>query len=272
MSPCSFVDVIDVQRPRLVDREEIGDVDQRRDRPQPDRLEPPLQPLGTGPVGHAADRPAARRRGSPSPARRSTFGSGSKLPSIACISIRLVKYRPSPAAARSRAMPSTPMQSGRLGVTATSNTGIVEPGIIGEVRADRRVGGKLDDPVMLLAELQLADRAHHAVAFDAADRRDLQRHVAARDIGARRAEHADHARRGRWARRTPPAPGPSPASTRQHLQLVGLRMAARRVSTLAIVNGASASAGLSTPSTSSPMRGQRVGDLVRQTRRFRDGP
>ena len=91
---------------------------------------------------------------------------------------------------------------------------IVEPGIVGVGGADRRILGQLDDPVMIVAQLELARRAHHAARFDAADRRDLQRHVAARDIGAGRAEHAEHARRGHWARRTRPGSARrSPAST-----------------------------------------------------------
>ncbi len=40
---------------------------------------------------------------------------------------------------------------------------ILEPGISGIALADRRFGGKLDDPVVPGAELQLALGAHHAV-------------------------------------------------------------------------------------------------------------
>ena len=48
---------------------------------------------------------------------------------------------------------------------------------------------------MVVAQLQFARRAHHAAALDAADRRDLQGHVATGDIIPRRAKHAEHA----WA-------------------------------------------------------------------------
>ena len=101
---------------------------------------------------------------------------------------------------------------------------IVQPGIIGVGRADRRIVGKLDDPGMVLAELKLARRAHHAAALDPADRGDLQGHVGAGDVGAGRAEHAEHAGAGvgraaddldRLARTVIDG---------QHLQLVGLRM------------------------------------------------
>ena len=46
---------------------------------------------------------------------------------------------------------------------------------------------------MILAELQLARLAHHAVRFDAANARELQRHVEAGDVRAGRAEYADQA-------------------------------------------------------------------------------
>ena len=78
-------------------------------------------------------------------------------------------------------MPRTPMQSWRLGVIVDVEHGIVELSVIGEGRADRRIGGQLDDPVMLVAELQLAHRAHHAVALDAADR--AQPSMSSRDPG-----------------------------------------------------------------------------------------
>ena len=101
---------------------------------------------------------------------------------------------------------------------------IVDPGIIGKTCPHRGIGGKLDDPVMLLAEHKLAHRTHHSVRLDPANRRLLQRHVAARHISPGPAEHADHpgARIGRPAdhlQRFALA-----GIDAQHLQLVGLRM------------------------------------------------
>src|SRR5690606_38226645 len=46
---------------------------------------------------------------------------------------------------------------------------IVEAEDAGEGRTERRVGGQLDDALMLLGETQLAFRDEHAVALDAAD-------------------------------------------------------------------------------------------------------
>ena len=67
---------------------------------------------------------------------------------------------------------------------------VVEPRPMRVSGPDRRVGGQLDNAFMLVAELELADRAHHAVAFDPANRRHLQGKVAAGYISARGAEDA----------------------------------------------------------------------------------
>ena len=75
-------------------------------------------------------------------------------------------------------------------------TGIVEARIRGEGRPDRSVGRKFDDPAMVVTKLELARRAHHSAAFDAADRSDLQGDVAARNVGAGRSKHAHHAGAG----------------------------------------------------------------------------
>ena len=94
--------------------------------------------------------------------------------------------RPSPAAARSRAMPRTPRQSARFGVTLMSITGIVET-----ERARRRARrparrrGSSMMPVVIVAERQLVGRAQHAARGDAADRAFLQHRAGARD-GRRR--------------------------------------------------------------------------------------
>ena len=80
---------------------------------------------------------------------------------------------------------------------------------------------------MLVAELELAHRAHHAAALDAADRRDLKREVAARHIGAGRAEHADQAG-ARIGRAADDLDRLAVAGIDgQHLELVRLRMRLR---------------------------------------------
>ena len=76
---------------------------------------------------------------------------------------------------------------------------------------------------MIVAQLELGNRAHHPVRFDAAYCCDLQDHAVRRHRCARRTEHTEHpgARIGRAAddlqRLAAGIDG-------QHLQLVGLRM------------------------------------------------
>ena len=78
---------------------------------------------------------------------------------------------------------------------------IVQPREIGEARPHRRIGVEFDDSLMLVAQLQFARRAHHAIRFDPADRRQLEREIAPRNISPGPAEHTDHpgARIGRPA-------------------------------------------------------------------------
>ena len=127
---------------------------------------------------------------------------------------------------------------------------------------DRRVRRQLDDPAMVVAKLQLARRAHHAPAFDAADRRDLQGHVAAGDVGARRPEHAEHpgAGIGRAAHDLHRPPSPASTVSTCSLSACGCFSA---VSTLATRNGASASAGFDSLLDLQTDCGELVGDLLR---------
>ena len=69
----------------------------------------------------------------------------------------------------------------------------LDPDHLAAGRADRRIRRQLDDSGMVLAEQQLARRAQHAAAVDAADRRLLQRLAARRDHSADRREHRLHA-------------------------------------------------------------------------------
>ena len=76
---------------------------------------------------------------------------------------------------------------------------------------------------MVVAKLEFARRAHHPAAFDPADRRDLQRQVAAGDVRAGRAEHAQHSGTG-IGRSADDLDRTFARVDGQHLELVGLRM------------------------------------------------
>jgi hypothetical protein len=123
---------------------------------------------------------------------------------------------------------------------------------------------------MLLAQLQLARRAHHAVRFDSAHRAILS----VMPIGR-------HHRAG-LVPSTPTSPGARIGRAaddgqhllagidRQHLQLVGLRMGLG-VSTFATRNPFSFSPGFSTPSTSRPTRVS-ASMIGRASPRYPDAP
>jgi hypothetical protein len=87
-------------------------------------------------------------------------------------------------------MPCTPVQSGR---EVDLDHRIVEPAIVGERYADRRIGGQLDDALVIVGKLQLEFRHQHAAAFDPADGANIERHVLAGNEGPGRHEHALHA-------------------------------------------------------------------------------
>ena len=97
--------VEDVQRPAAVEGDVVGDVDQRVDRPQPDRQQPLLQPFRRRPVVDAAHQPereaAAERRRVAEIERH--LDRRLALPGTGWTAG--VFSLPSPEAARSRAMP-----------------------------------------------------------------------------------------------------------------------------------------------------------------------
>ena len=159
-----------MQRPAEIEREEIGDVDQRRDRPQSDAASRSCSQRGLSPLRTPRKkRPTKRGQAWTSAASGSirTRIALSKLPDTALASIGL--RRPMPAAARSRAMPRTPRQSGRFGVTAMSITGSSRPSTRGEGHADGRVLRQIDDAVMLVATSPIS-RTEQSMPLDSTPR------------------------------------------------------------------------------------------------------
>ena len=122
---------------------------------RPIALQALLQPLRARAVLHAADQAAgehrAGARGLPVELELDLDRAGEGCPSPASIGSGF--SLPRPAAARSRAMPRTPRQSGRLGVTSISITGSSRPSAFAAAAADLGVGGQLDDAGMLVGEL-----------------------------------------------------------------------------------------------------------------------
>ena len=211
--------IIDVQRAPEVDGHVVCDIDQRRNRLLPDRRQPLAHPVRRLAIGETSDRLRIEGRAA----------GGVLDPHIRTRALRLDRghgRRNQRAEAGGGEVAGDAVDAHAIlpvGRDRHVDDRIVQPGIVGIGGADRCVLGQFDDAVMAFADLQLARRTHHAVRFDTADRRDLQRHVEAGDIGTRRAEHTDQpgACVGRTAddlHRT------VTGINAQHLQLVRLRV------------------------------------------------
>ena len=270
--PRELLRVEHVQRPVEVEGHQVGDVDQRRDRPEADRLQPALQPVrarGRSSRRGSGGRPRSGRGCRAWPRSRASTGSGWRTLPVTRSALNGFSV-PTPAAARSRAMPCTPSQSPRLGVTLISITASSRPSASAAGMPVARLGRQVDDAAMVLAELQLAAGAQHAVAVLAADLARLEVQVGAGDVAAGRREDALHAgaRVGRAAddldarpRRCRPcrraagrrwdAARPRPRSRPRSLQRLG------RVGRCLDLEAE---------------HGQRVAHLGRATRRCRDAP
>ena len=216
--------VVGVRRAAEGEHHIIGNVDQCRDRPLSGALEPRLQPLGRRAVPHAANDAAVERR--------AAFG-------VIGADLGRARERARHRLGRERLEGAQPRR-GEIARDAIDAHAIGAVGrdrhvehrigavIIGEGRAHRRIRRQFDDALVVVAQLELACRAHHAVRFDAAHRRLAQRHAARRHHRARQPKHPDEAcaRVGRAAnhleRRTPVHFGPG--VDREHLQLVGIGM------------------------------------------------
>ena len=222
--------VIDMQWATQIDRDEIGDIDQHRNRLLPDRLQFGLEPVGRFAVDQPAHALRIKCRATidivGTDIRRRSFARDRRCGRLA---IHIGQRSQCPQSRRCKVSRNPPHAHAILPVGGDRDIeqAVVEPGEVGEARAHRRIGCELDDSLMLVAQLKLARRTHHAVRFDPADRRQLEREVASRDIGPRPAEHADHpgARIGRSAYHLQWSA--VAGIDRQHLQLVRLRMACR---------------------------------------------
>jgi hypothetical protein len=187
-----LVGVEDVERPVEIEGDEIGDVDQRRDRPQADRHEPILQPARARPVAHAADEAAEEERA------RLVVRPGEMHRDRAAeraLDRRRIERHEAPQSGRGEIAGDAAHAEavGAVGRDLDVEHGIVEASELREGRADRRVRRQLDDAFVIVGQRQLIARHQHAARFDAANGALLQHHAAARDRRAGRREHTQHA-------------------------------------------------------------------------------
>ncbi len=185
----------DVQRTTSVERHVVGDVDERVDRAQADRQQPPLHPF--------------RRRAILDAAHEAQGEDGAQL---LVAGLEIERYRdgawaarsrlrgtswffsvPRPAAARSRAIPMDRRAIGPVRREVDLDHRVVEARIGRVGLPHGRIVGQVDDAVVIVGDFEFGRRAQHAPAFDAADVADPERDVLARNVGAGRREDALHA-------------------------------------------------------------------------------
>ena len=159
---------------------------------------------------------------------------------------------PSPAAARSRATPITPMQSGRSGVIATSNTGEASLYSAKLVPTGASSGSSI---IPSCSSPSSSSRTEHIMPFDSTPRIALLRSSMplAGPTAPGRPSTPFMPARALGAPQTTCSGSPSPVSTLSTCSLSASGCLAA-VSTLATRNPASLSAGSSMPSTSWPIR------------------
>ena len=171
-------------------------------------------------------------------------------------------------AARSRATPRTAEAIAAVRRDADVDDRIVEPGPLRVGHADRRILGQIDDAGVILAETHLALGQQHAGAVHAADFADLQRDAGAGDERAGRRRTRPSCRCAHSARRTP-RHGVVAGIDRAHAQPVGVRVLHRLDHVRDAERGERGAAVLHALQFQADA-GQRVGDLRRAWRRYRD--
>ncbi len=182
-----------MQRPAAVVGDEVGDVDQRIDRAQPDRGEPLLQPVRRRAVLDAAHQP--QREGRAQRRRRAEIERHFDRAGEFALD-RLDRGVLELAHVGGGEIAGDAVHAGAVGPVRRQidlDHRIVEPGPLRVAFADRRVGRQLDDAVVIVGDLQLGLR--HSMPRLSTPRMlpTAERDVLAGNEGAGRREHALHA-------------------------------------------------------------------------------
>ena len=180
-----------MQRPGAVVGHEVGDVDQRVDRAQPDRDQPLLQPFRRRAVFDAAHQTHRKTRTQTRILDRQPHRTGEFAPDLLDAGI------PEFAHVGGGQVPRDAVHAGAILPVRRQvdlQHGIADPGPLRVTGANRRVRRQLHDAVMVLGNLQFGGRAQHAAALDAADGADAERDVLAGNEGAGRREYTDKSR------------------------------------------------------------------------------
>ena len=183
-----------VQGPAEVHSDQVGDVDQGRDRPQADRGKALLQPGRARPVAHAAQHPADEQRAGRRVAFREIERDLKRRIKLRGYRAEITMDQRADAGRGELARDAEHAEAvAAVGGDRDVDHRPLDPDHLVRRAPDRRIRRQLDDPGMVLAEQKLARRAQHAAAVDAPDLRLLERLAALRNHGADRGEHRLHA-------------------------------------------------------------------------------
>ena len=180
-----------MQRPAAVVGNVVGDIDQRVDRPKPDRLEAPLQPLRARAVLHASDHAPGKHRTGARGLLVEIELDGNWIGEAAFDRLHRIRLQLAEAGSGKVAGDAAHAEA----VWPVWRDGdldhrVVETESLRRGAADLGVGGKLDDAGMLVGKLKLSLRQKHAVRLNAPDLGLGEREIDARHIASDRREHA----------------------------------------------------------------------------------
>ena len=257
----NLVGVIDMQRAGAVERDVVGDVDQRIDGAQADRLEPMLQPFRARTVldiAHEAPDEDGAGRGGPCVELKLDWN---RVGEDALDWLGLVLSQPAEACGGKIAGDAAHAEAiGPVRRDGDFDHCIVEAERGGRRAADLGVGRKLDDTGVLVGQLELALRQQHAVGLDAPNLRLGERQVDAGNVAADRREHAfqpgARVRRSAHDLQTLGA-----GIDLAHLELIGVRVL-RRAQHLRHRERRERGRGVEHLLDLEPDAGERLGDLV----------
>src|SRR5208283_5415854 len=183
-----------MKRAGTVESQVIGDIDERIDRPQPDRREPPLHPRRTWPIANAFDE--AQRKGW---GEMRVLGHEIEpdLDWTRKISRSRLYHRAFQLAKpRCREIAGDAVDAGGIGPVGQKidlDDWVIEKSPCRISRANRRLLGQIENAVMVIGQFELGARTQHAVRFDAPNHPFAEDDLLGRNCGARRGKHRFHA-------------------------------------------------------------------------------
>ena len=189
-----LVGVEDMERARQIEGDVVGDVDQSRDRPEPDGGEPVLQPSGAGSVTDIAKHPPDDEGAGIAVIRREIAPPGKRALEPALDRRRIERLEaPHPGRGEVAGDAADARAVGAVGGQPDLDRGIADAERHGRRRAGGKVAFEIDDALMLVRQAELALGAQHAAALDAADLRFLELRPGGGDHASGAREDALHA-------------------------------------------------------------------------------